>query len=212
MNNAIILQQVYQDSAYTEMAALTLGRHLQYAKRHGFDYEFYYGNIIPEWNPDYGGWAKLALIANAMERGYQHVIWVDTDAIIADLSADLRAGCPPHGIGATRNTLPKEHINVGMLYVTNAPDVLDFVKYWIAWYPGPDGWREQAALNLLLCIPSLADAVTPIEYKYNSCRAGGTQVENPVVEAFHGEGDASARLDLMKAYLKRIGQDEQNPK
>ena len=34
VNDALIIQQVYQDSAYSDMLALTFTRHLNYAKAH----------------------------------------------------------------------------------------------------------------------------------------------------------------------------------
>lgn len=201
MNDAIILQQINQDSYYTDIMPLVFARHLNYAKAHGFDYEFSYGEIVEDWKPGQGGWAKLMLIYNALARNYQHVIWVDADSIIVDLRADLRGGCPDGpGLGFVVHRNPI-HLNVGNIYVTNSAEVQQFMADWMSWYPGPAGWREQAVLNLLAKTNPL---VKVTDDKYNSCRAAGNRVDHPIVEGFHGEGSPENRYKLMKAYLRGL--------
>lgn len=202
--SAIIIQQVYRGSEYTNMLALTLERNLEYCKKHNFDFELYYGNIIEEWNPIDGAWAKLALIHGALTNGYQYVIWLDADSLIADVSADLRDGCPkPQGVGVVRHPASNNAFCVGNLYVTNSELTRAFMVYWMRWYPGPSGgWHEQAALILLNVLECFHELIIEIDHKYNSCRAGGSHVDNAIVEGFHGEGSAERRLKLMKEYLQ----------
>jgi len=202
-DTTVIIQQVYRGSEYAELLALTMSRHTMYCHAHGFEYQAFYSNIVNEWDKRFGGWAKLALIQSLLHAGYENIIWVDADAVIADLDADLREGCPKQGgIGMTINTQPCDHYNVGMLYVRNVPGVMEFIDYWISWFPGPvNGWHEQAVINLLAEVPAYQDMIHGIDYKYNSCVAGGTHVENAVVEAFHGGGNAKERLQSMKDFL-----------
>jgi hypothetical protein len=118
------------------------------------------------------------------------------------MDADIFAGCPKQGIGFVWNTLPKLHYNVGMMYVTNSQQVKDFLNEWVGWYPGPiNGWHEQAMLNLFSQVPALSENIVQIDNKYNSCVAGGTHVDDAVVEAWHGAGSVSNRLQLMRDYL-----------
>lgn len=205
MTKAIIIQQIYHGSDYDKIIAMTLPRTLQACKRHGLDYHFVYGNVMDEWEQKYGGWAKLPLILSAFSNDYQHVIWLDADAMIADLDTDPRGGCPESGLGMTINTQPFPHFNVGMIYATKSDEVVDFIQNWITWFPGPvKGWHEQAMLNLLIHAPHFGNIVKQIDNKWNSCTAGGTHVDKAVVEAFHGEGAPARRYELMKDFLQKV--------
>lgn len=201
MSKAILIQQVYTGSPYSELLAFQFGRNLNYCKAHDMDYSVNYGNIVEQWKLEYGGWAKTALIWGALNK-YEHVIWLDVDTLIADLSADLRDGCPAFGIGMTLHNPAHPVYNVGAMYVTNSEEVRAFIYEWMGWYPGPiGGWYEQAMINLLIQIPKFSNMVTPIDYKWNSTRAANIHVDNAVVEGFHGEGDYARRLQLMKEFL-----------
>lgn len=201
--STLLIQQVYQGSEYVDLLSLTAPRHLNYARSFGMDYQVIYGNVCEELEMKMGGWAKLLLLRAALAAGYEYIVWVDADAVISDLHADLRDGCPKAGgLGMTINTQPYNHYNVGMIYARVCPALGKFMEEWISWYPGPQGWHEQAVLNLLVRVPEYSRVVTPIDYRYNSCKAGGTHVDNAVVEAFHGEGAICNRLRLMQDYLK----------
>lgn len=204
MNNAIILQQVYQDSEYTKLAGEFIPRHLEYAKQHDFDYEFYYGNISQQWGGiENGGWAKLGLILYAFSRGYEYVVWLDTDALIADTGADLRKAFPEDGIGLVVHNGPPRHYNVGVMYCRNSESAKNFISYWLTWFPGPVGWRDQAMLNLLVQVNGLENVIKEIDPKYNSTRLAGCHVERSVVEGFHGEGKPEERLRKMKEFTAK---------
>jgi len=203
MNKAVILQQIYTDGIYADAIALTLSRNLKYAKMHAMDYQFHFGNIVSDWEPGMGGWAKIALIQFALAQGYTFVIWLDADTMIKDMNTDLRDGCPADGIGAVLHAGPPEHYNVGALYLKNTERVREFVNIWALWYPGPRGWREQAMFNLLNEVPKIS-VVQPIDAKWNSTKAAQRHVENAVVEGFHGEGDPARRIELMREFLKGL--------
>ena len=205
MNDAIIIQQVYQEGSYLDLALVTIPNCLAYAKKHSFDYEFSYGDIVPEWDMLCGGWAKLALISGALQRGYKYVVWLDVDALIVDMDADLREACP-EGIGMVIHHSPNPHYNIGCMYMTNSQEVKEFVNYWMSWYPGPTfkgSWHEQAILNLLSQTPA-GQIVKEIDCKWNSTKAGHCHTNRAVVEGFHGEGSPEQRLAKMQEYLCQL--------
>jgi len=205
MNDTIIIQQVYSNSDYLDMVKMTIQRHLDYCNKHKMDLHLEYGNVIPEYPIEYGGWAKVELIKARLNPSllYKHVIWLDADAVIVDMSADLRDACPKsEGVGMTRNPLPFPHFNVGMMYITNGETVRRFVREWLTWYPGPiNGWHEQAMLNIMQLIPTYQGILCEIDFKYNSCKDAGTQVDKPVVQAFHGAGSGYERYTKMREFL-----------
>lgn len=202
-SKAILIQQVYQGSEYAEALALTYGRNLAYCQKYNMDYFACYSNIRDDWDWRLGGWAKLVLIRDALNNGYQYVIWLDADSLIADLNTDLRDGCPEFGVGMVHhNPIVRPVYNVGVMYFTNSERVRQFVNDWIGWFPGPvNGWHEQAMLSLLSVAVPYLGLVVPLENKWNSCVKGLTHVDNAVVEGFHGEGEISNRIKLMKEWL-----------
>lgn len=203
MTRALLLQQVYKGSPYTEAIKLTYARNLDYCLRFDMDYLVQYGNVVEEWEVRFGGWAKIVMILKALQDDYKHVVWLDADALIADTSVDLRCGCPELGVGVALHK-PKGQLtcNVGVMYVTNSAETQDFLKMWLSWFPGPlNGWHENAMLNLFTQIPEYRPFIARIEDKWNSCRAADNHVENAVIEGFHGEGEPARRIQLMKEWL-----------
>jgi hypothetical protein len=194
MNNAIIIQQCYPGGGYEDMLAFGMEKHLPYARQHRFDYWAVYSDVI-ELPIDFGGWSKVHLIREALEQGYERVIWVDLDAFVFDPAADLRDGCPAVGIGATHHVLPEDHFNVGMLYVRNSELTRAFVDAWLAEQPGPAHWREQAVFNQLM--KKYPGVVHEIDRKWNSTW-NNNDAPDPVVLAYHGCGWPEQRLRMMK--------------
>jgi hypothetical protein len=191
MNDSIILQQIYPGLGYSNLIEFTIGQTMRYCQRHNFDYKLDVSNVV-DWPPENGGWAKLLLIRDALEK-YKYVVWLDADAMIVDMDADLRDAVSD-GIGVTQNHFP-EHHNVGMLYVRSSLAVTKFFDAWIAEYPGYDFWREQRVFNdMVLLYP---DLVHTIPDKYNSCW-NNNYCDDRIVATFHGCGNWQERLELMK--------------
>lgn len=206
MSRAVLIQQVYRGSEYVDALTLTYARHLKYCQKFDMDYLTIHGNVVEKWDMKFGGWAKVALMFNALLDGYDKVIWLDADCLIADLNTDLCEACPEHGIGCvlhTPNGRPPVY-NVGCLYTTNSERTQFFFNEWLGWYPGPvDGWHEQGMFNLLSQIPHYGGLIVPVDKRWNSCVKGETHVENAVVEGFHGEGEPAKRIQLMREWLMR---------
>lgn len=216
MNKAIIIQQCLSSGGYTgkwsgifyDMLRLTQQRHAAYARAHGFDYWCMYGDIHP--GKQGGAWDKVQLVLDALRRGYEYVVWLDTDAAIVDMSADLRNALPEGAlIGAVehdparspflrQNQVPK-HKNVGVLYVRNAPETIEFFAAWLASWPGVERWAEQGAFNELSAGKPFVVAVND---RYNAT-VEVNMVGAPVVKGWHGVMPPEKRLALMRAELEQ---------
>src|SRR5512139_1191658 len=94
---AIMIQHCYAGSEHAKMQVLTYPDNLAYCNRHKMDYYIYHGDISDMFERGKGGWAKLIPILGALQEGYECVIYLDADTVIADPSVDLRQACPEAG-------------------------------------------------------------------------------------------------------------------
>jgi hypothetical protein len=208
MRNAVLVQQAYKymPDDFRPMLELARPRHQAYADKWDMDYLVVHGYVKPEWTDiTMGGWAKIELVRTMLEIGYEYVFWVDADALIANIDIDLRGGCPD-GLGMVEHSgpaVPGPHLNVGVMFFHNTDKVRAFVTEWMTHYPGLTvfPWREQGQANIMSQDPKWAGVVTKIDPKWNSCIAGNSQVDRPVIEAWHGMGNAKQRYEQMRAYL-----------
>lgn len=197
-NDAVIVQLVSANTEYINLLKLTAPRNLEYCLQHRFDFEM----IVAGDPPKNGDWNKMHLIRDLMEvPEYKYIVWLDADTVIADMSADLRDGCPVDHIGAVRHILkPPEfriyldHLNVGALYLYNCPETRAFVDRWILGCPGsPEPpWWEQGVMN------NINDGtVVEIDAKWNATGKVNPSPA-PVVLGFHGLGaNIKERFNLM---------------
>lgn len=195
MNNAVLIQQAYPGKGYEEMINLTWDRNADYCNKWDFDYWAHIDPIVPEWDIKNGGWAKIELIRQALDKGYQYIVWLDADAMIYDLETDLRDGCPK-GIGACWHRIPQlNHWNVGVMLMQNAYEVCEFIVNWIKEYPGAnDGWFEQGVFNRM---GMKSKVVHTLSDKWNAT-LNVNMVPDAVILGFHGHGDAKQRYEAMK--------------
>ena len=139
MNDAILVQHCSENWEGANMLKVTAVRNIEYCLMHKMDFELtMYGDA-----PVYGDWEKVRILRNTLDKHYKYIIWLDADTVIADMSADLREGCPEGKIGACRHVLTKaaynidlDHLNVGALYISNCDATKAFVDKWLAGYPG----------------------------------------------------------------------------
>lgn len=221
MNNAILIQQCLSVGDYTgawsgifyDQLRLTQPRHAAYARAHKMDYWCMYGDVHP--GKKGGAWDKVQLILAALEKGYEQVFWLDTDAAIMDMEADLRdALSEGEGVGAVvhdpersvylqQYQVPK-HMNVGVLYVRNGEKTVHFFKRWLSSWPGLPGqerWAEQGAFNQIKEEEYYAGIARAVEDKWNAT-VNVNEVLNPVVKGWHGVMPPERRLSLMLDTLK----------
>lgn len=204
MNNAILIQQVYpmETDSYLPMLELTKQRNRNYCARWQMDFQcLESASSIKYADPKEGAWAKVELIKMALEKGYKYIIWLDADAMIKDIDTDLRDGCID-GVGACWMRIPQlNHWNVGVLYVTNTPQVKQFIDAWLAEYPGiNDGWYEQGVFNRL---GMKSKVVQTVSDRWNAT-LNYSMVPDAVVLGFHGYGKTQERFEAMQSTLKSL--------
>jgi hypothetical protein len=215
MNNAVLIQQVWIGSypngfgsgSYEPMMELTKERNEAYCRKHNFDYVYKLGVDGLRCNDiDAGCWTKIELIQQTIEQGYEYIVWLDPDALIADMETDLRLGCID-GIGACWHRIPQlNHWNVGVLFIKNTPEVKTFIDEWLSAYPGPrDGWNEQGVFNKMAM---KSRVVQTISDRWNAT-LNYSFVPDAVVIGYHGNGDAAKRLAMMKGTLEKLAQKAQ---
>ena len=217
MNDAVFIQHVYKTPGppyggiYSFEPMLELARpfHAAYTKRHKMDYLIVKGQVRQEWDIYNGGWAKLEIIRQMLARGYEYVFYIDADALVVDMTADLRDGTPAEGLGLVQHQgplVPGPHLNVGIMLIRNSERGRKFFDWWIAQYPGSREpfWAEQGVLNNARNNPEWGDLIHRIDDKYNSCEAGANVSPAPVIEAWHGMGDAQMRTEHMRACIARL--------
>jgi hypothetical protein len=188
----LLIQQVYPGRGYTSLLAECFARNATYCERYDIDYQV---NISEIRDPKFGGWDKVTHVQRALD-SYELVVWLDADAILYDLSRDLRSvPLAPDRIGVVQFFLPVQHLNVGVLYFRNGPSVKRFVASWLEKFPGEGAWHEQAVFNQ---IRDETIVLLPNEWNRNY---DSNPSANPVVLGFHGFGPAENRLKLMKMFL-----------
>lgn len=212
-NNGIIIQQVYSHSSYANMLRLSYPRHMDYALRHKFDFNCLMCDVIKghprkPWmgfDEPLGGWSKIWLIQDALESGYEYVCWVDADALIYDLSVNLRDAFNEFEyIGACQHPGPPVHLNVGVVFYRNTETTCKFIAEWKDAYGKPcDNWMEQGVFNALSV---KLGVVTRINDKWNATHNAGTDVEHPVILGYHGPAQFTPimRFQAMIADLARV--------
>lgn len=203
MKNAILLQQAWDGNVaglgdYRLMLELTRQRNEEYCKQHRFDFWPLVGTLDPKYSDvKRGGWVKIEMILDAMQKGYKYIVWLDPDTLIKDLEEDLRNGCD--GIGACWHRIPQlNHWNVGALYIENSDEAYEFTKDWLKAFPGERQWMEQGEFNKLAMKRTI---VKTISDRWNST-LNYSMVPDAVVLGFHGNGDGVARLKMIQDALK----------
>ena len=218
MNNAIILQQAYSDDiwgdtgsangqgcAFYDHLALTFPIHAAYARAHRMDLQVILGNVDDDLLKAMGGWAKIALIKEAA-RKYRHVFWIDADAVIWDMTADLRDALKDKSecIGAVRHPgFPPQlmpHLNVGVMYFRQDERLIPFLDEWLGMWPGKPPMMEQGAFNEL--IEKRLGVVAQLDNAYNATWKGVAESPHPIIRGYHGGMSPVDKLAGMRAELR----------
>ena len=205
MNNAILIQQAYTVGGFDALLELTKTRNEVYCALHNFDFLC---TVEDGDRPSsMGAWQKVALIKDAMLKGYEYIIWLDADALIYDTAADLREACEIDKIGACWHRIPQlHHWNVGVLYIHNSPETRTFIDAWSNSYPPPnDGWYEQGVFNGMA---KMTNTVVTVSDKWNAT-INVNMVPDAVVIGYHGQGSAKNRLEMMTRTLETLNQKAQ---
>ena len=202
----ILIQHIHANTPGTAMLELTEGRHRDYCQKHGIHYKAVIGNPLPEIPPEAGNWARIKLIKDALEEGFEHVYWLDADTLIYDMDTPLAYAVQEGKIGVCWHRIPQlHHWNIGAMYLDNCAEVRDFINRWLASFPPPnDGWLEQGVFNRLARTGRI---VTTISDRWNAT-LDVSMVPDAVVLGFHGQGETEQRIEIMKQTLDQIANKE----
>jgi len=202
MKNAILIQQMYPGTPGVEMLEMNVPRNKRYCEKWQMDYEHYVENPLLGSDVKFGSWAKVQLMLMALQRGYEYIIWLDADTIIADFDVDLREACSPGHIGACWQRIPQlHHWNVGALYIQPTPPLAAFLGEWLKAYPGDnDGWNEQGVFNRLAMQSTIVQTISD---RWNAT-LNYTECPDAVVLGYHGAGNTQERIELMKKVLEGL--------
>ena len=204
INDAILVQHAFTSRSismvppgiFHDMMRLTYQRHAAYTRAHNMDYWHLLSEELPELYP--GGWGKVSFLRQAAQRHYEHIFWIDADAAIVDMDIDLREALP-EGMtgGACIHDAPgiKKHLNIGVMYYRNTPELLPFLDEWLASYPGDKMWLEQGSFNVIY--ESGKYKLCPVDDKWNAT-INVNMVDKPAVYGWHGVNPIAARLGMMK--------------
>ncbi len=205
-NNAVIIQNVYSNSCFSDMLRLCIQRHMAYSNAYKMDYWALQGGMQRDMLPEAGAWGKVKLMKMALDDGYDYVFWIDADAAIMDFGTDLRDSVKDIHIGACVHDPAKSaylkslnierHINVGVMYLRNTEETRSFIQKWYDSYPGVVRWAEQGSFNILM--KENPGIVTEIDDKWNAT-VNVNMVEKPVVKGYHGVVPYINRFNLMRA-------------
>lgn len=209
MRDALLIQMAYSGSGYAELIALAYPRHVGYALRHGFDYLVYVGSTLQREEPPRGAWEKVFLVQQALERGYDFVVYLDADTLIANMAVDLREALrdKPFSIGACWHPGRGGHLNSGVLFFRRTRDAVHFIRHWLGERGREeDKWQEQAVLNRMAHEEKFKAVVGIISDVYNATRRAGTYTDEAIIIGYHSPETVAERLARMKADMDRLDQ------
>lgn len=210
-NNSVIIQHAFTyGPEFTDMLRLTYQRHAAYALAHNFDYWHIIGGVH-DYPIERGGWDKVKLIHDALEQGYEHIVWIDTDAAIINFECDLRDALPAGAcIGAALHDPAKsgylqqmqvpKHYNVGVMYIKAGAK--PFIAEWLNRYYGRlERFLEQGEFNRMVEDPAWTGYFAPVEDKWNAT-VNVNMVKPANVIGWHGIAPYAKRLAMMQEALR----------
>lgn len=171
----------YAGGYYTQLLAETFALHQLFCRRHRYDYLV---STIP-WTDRHPYWEKCALLLTAAKKGYEQLVWLDSDTVWHGETLIL----PPTVFGMTRhnesNYFP-EHYNAGVIYVNNSGgQAIQPLEEW--WHTPETDSRsvDQGALNVV--VDKTPELVTKLDHRWNSVDyIPEYKATNPAVSAWHG--------------------------
>jgi hypothetical protein len=162
VNKAILIQQTFDSGIHVQMLGLSFAHHADYCAQWDWDYWVHSGRVR-FWEGEkflaFKAWGKLALAQQAVLQGYEHIVYIDTDAYISNPKADLREACIKE-INMVKfwEKSAIEHFQGGVIYMHNTPELhlygvlstlLEEAKYYLERMPHLRGWFEQGQMNEL---------------------------------------------------------------
>lgn len=208
MTNDAVLIQYADGPAHTALLRATWARHNAYTVAHGCDFWWLCGYRDPALM-----WPRWELIEKAITLGYRHVFWLDADAVIVNMAADLRDALPEDKhFGMLHGSVPggePEHWNAGVMYFHGVPMARNFARYMVnskprEYFPLPRWWQDidgdQYLLNRQLLAENpinTAAILHPLDRKWNTIY-GYENGTVPNVLHLAGTPDLGRRLAIIE--------------
>ncbi len=166
--------------SHERLLTLTRQHHRQYAMKHQMDYWDVGGVPVIDKR---AGWGKVPLILAGIAMGYEHIVWLDADAVVVRTDIDPTE-LIKKGIGMVRHPNP-DHWNTGMMIVLADETVEQFWRQVDAYPENESAWMEQLAVNNLLSTSRFAGLAVELDLRFNSV-PGLIESIDPVIVAGHG--------------------------
>jgi hypothetical protein len=130
----------YDDRKLDEHIELLVKHNKEYAKKHGYNYKFIdsgYTDIPPYWR-------KVWIVKELLPK-YKGILWLDTDAVVFDLSKSLDSIVTSRHsmfIGRDNWRAKKYHYNAGVWLIKNTPEMNTLMSDWKNLYNKDDWLRN----------------------------------------------------------------------
>ena len=202
--SACLIQSATIGSCYEQAVDYFINRHTRYCERHGWSFVVYR-------DAEVFGWGRISRIMAALTAGHKYICYMDADAVISDLSIDLRDAMTgtAGGLGTVESVCPSYgvHRNVGVTYAwdLNGEATKAIEKWWKGRggkFDVPTGYEQNVFNNLLVGEKEYQCPL--LDAKWNAI-INLSMVPNPVVVAAHGQGIPEYRAMLLANWLRDNG-------
>ena len=213
MNNGMMLQVCQANSPYLGLMDVSLMHHLHYCRRHKIDYQFITSDIqmrtfyfasqmLYQTSPEdaFINWAKLPII-QAWLTQYDYIFYLDADALIVDVTVDLREAFQGSGAGilVCRHGTTAMY-NTGVVFFHKVDGLDTLMDAWLAENPEmiPPGhvrWDEQEILNNMMSDERFLGMIQQMDDRWNSTFRTN-ESPHPVISAWHGACDDKGVRDI----------------
>lgn len=207
---SVLLQ--YASGKDTPLLELSSLSYSTYCDKFGIEYEREHTVDLRSRGPN---WAKILLILEKLNQGYEHIFWMDADTLIVDHSTDIRSVAQPGKIGMVRHPASWReldyHYNSGVIFLHAATtdqreQYIDFFRHAYEIGPGRQSngniWQDQAGMLDAWLTGNYGEIMYRLPDRYNATLYVN-DVRNPVIRACHGRRPEEA-LAFMQKHLKRL--------
>ena len=146
-------------------------------------------------------WHRIDLILEAFKRGYDQVVWLDTDCVIVDPKTSL-FDVSGFGVACCEcfdSPTIERHLNTGVLVVSRSREVARFLTTWRN-RPIEGVYQDQSSFINLMATRPHRDLLTILPNRFN-CVETHMESRNPVILAYHGDYQ---RVKKIEGVMKRI--------
>lgn len=210
-SNTVVLQ--FGNGVAGDMLNISHPIHRAACIRHGYDFAVEHAAKLQR-RPC---WEKVRMVLEAIDRGYEHIIWVDADALWLGQKPllDCWAGVPDEAwFAATYHSGPGtgsghyyDHFNTGVFFLKNQTEgVKELVNSWFEASDENHPWGEQHAFHKV--IPNHEHRFHALDHAWNSVQwLSQYRAEDPYIVAWHGLGHHA--YDGIRQYAEKLWSTQQ---